>query len=217
VNSPVIEPKAKLALVANLANEPRVHHLKAPGEQRLKAQDFIKGIFKEHHQAKVSSFLPSLFAIFNPQGQTQSALGVRNAAQDKLYLEQYLDSSIDQLLESLLGEAVKRREVVEIGNLASQNSASCKALFAHITQYLQDQNVKWITCTGTATLRVVFKRLGIKAIPIHKADQDRLGEEQYAWGDYYQNDPQVMLINVRETNQHFINQKKAAQKLSATH
>ena len=165
----------------------------------------------------MSHFLPSLFAAFNDQGKTQSALGLKGAIQGRLYLENYLDEPIEALLENTLGQAVQRSEVVEIGNLASQNSASCKALFAHITQHLEDQDVKWITCTGTATLRVVFKRLGIKALAIHKADQDRLGDEQYSWGNYYQNDPQVMLINVSETNQHFINLKAASKKISATH
>ena len=209
--------KAELALVPSLVDQQKVYQLNNHHDQRPQVESFIKNIFKEHHAAQVSSFLPSLFAVFNDRDETQSALGIKNASQGNLYLEHYLDNTIEELLQSILSESVNRREIVEIGNLASQNSASCKALFAHITQHLQDQNVKWITCTGTATLRVVFKRLGIKAIAIHKADQNRLGDEQYAWGNYYQNDPQVMLINVSETNQHFINVKKANQLRHATH
>jgi len=171
---------------------------------RLQVEGFIKTIFSQYHNASITSFLPSLFAAFNPSGKPQSALGLRNASQENLYLEYYLDVAIETLIHSITGQAVERKEIVEIGNLASQNSASCQALFAHITQHLDDQNVKWITCTGTAVLRVVFKRLGIRAVTIHDADQNRLGDSQYSWGNYYDNDPKVMLINVQETNNHFI-------------
>ncbi|MFT5717810.1 MAG: hypothetical protein ACI9T7_002008 [Oleiphilaceae bacterium] len=98
---------------------------------------------------------------------------------------------------------------MEIDNLGSLNSSNCKVLFSFITQYLQGQNLKWITCTGTSMLRLVFRRLGIKALPFHQADQNRLGDEQYEWGSYYDKDRQVMLINVQETNEHFIDLAKA--------
>ena len=220
-DKPIVQPlpqiKAALALVSGVAAQSGVRLLAVQHPQRTVVEGFIKGIFKIHHQAQVSHFLPELFAVFNEQGQPQSALGIKCASQGHLYLEHYLNEPIENLLNNTLGQAIKRSDVVEIGNLASQNSASCKALFAHITQHLQEQNVKWITCTGTTTLRVVFKRLGIKALPIHKADQNRLGDEQYSWGNYYQNDPQVMLINVAKTNQHFKQLKKATEQKNLTH
>ena len=176
---------------------------------RSQTEDFIKGVFKQHYNAQVSSFLPQLFAISDEKGDTKSVLGVRNAQCESLYLERYLDQPIDTLIEQTVQQPVSRMQVVEIGNLASLNSANCKALFSFITQHLQDQNIKWITCTGTSVLRLVFRRLSIKALPIHQADQNLLGDEQYEWGSYYDNDPQVMLINVQETNQHFIDVAKA--------
>lgn len=160
IAQPLVKAKAPLALVSRVAAQPTILMLPKLHPQRAEVEGFIKGIFKYHHQAQVTSFLPNLFAVFNETGQTQTALGIKGASQGSLYLEHYLDEPIEKLVGNTLGETVKRSEVVEIGNLASQNSASCKALFAHITQHLQEQNVNWITCTGTATLRVVFKRLG---------------------------------------------------------
>ncbi len=202
------QAKPGLTLVVNTSKAkagPCVELLMPMAPLRPQAEAFIKDVFLEHHQAQVSSFLPALFAVFDEAGVANSALGVRNAAKEQLYLENYLDEPIETLIQPFAGKPVKRGQVVEIGNLASQNSLSCKALFVHITQHLQDQGVEWITCTGTSVLRIVFRRLGIKAVAIHEADQSRLGDEQYAWGSYYDNDPQVMLINVQETNQHFIN------------
>ncbi|MEH6347651.1 MAG: thermostable hemolysin [Bermanella sp.] len=208
--TPYVKPDLKL--VPNSGHtkaSPLVQILMPSAPLRPQAEAFIKDVFLEHHQAQVSSFLPALFAVFDEAGVANSALGVRNAAKEQLYLENYLDEPIETLIQPFAGKPVKRGQVVEIGNLASQNSLSCKALFVHITQHLQDQGVEWITCTGTSVLRIVFRRLGIKAVAIHEADQSRLGEEQYAWGSYYDNDPQVMLINVQETNQHFINARNA--------
>jgi len=176
---------------------------------RSQTEDFIKRVFKQHHNAQISSFLPELFAVFDESGNTKSVLGLRNAQCEALYLERYLDQPIETLIEQTAQPLVRRGQIVEIGNLASLNSASCKVLFSFITQHLQDQNIKWITCTGTTVLRLVFRRLGIKAWSIHEADQSRLGDEQYEWGSYYDNDPHVMLINVQETNQHFIEAAKA--------
>jgi len=202
------KPGLKLVLNSNHSKAtPSVQMLMPMAPRRVQAEAFIKDIFKQHHQAQVSSFLPALFAVFDEAGVANSALGVRNAHDQPLYLENYLDEAIESLIQPFAGKPVRRDQVVEIGNLASQNSLSCKALFAHITQHLSDQGVEWITCTGTSVLRIVFRRLGIKAVAIHEADQNRLGDEQYAWGSYYENDPQVMLINVQETNQHFIDAK----------
>jgi len=204
--------KSPLTLVSRFSkqtsNDP-IQILNTKHVLRSQVEDFIKGIFKQHHNAQISSFLPQLFAIFDEHGNTKSVLGLRNAQCDSLYLERYLDQPIETLIAQAKQQLVRRAQVVEIGNLASLNSVSCKTLFSFITQHLQDQNVEWITCTGTAVLRLVFRRLGIKALPIHQADQNRLGDEQYEWGSYYDNDPQVMLINVRETNQHFIDVAKA--------
>jgi len=186
-----------------------IQFLNASHVLRPQTEDFIKRVFKQYHKAQIRSFLPELFAIFDESGNTKSVLGLRNAQCEALYLERYLDQPIETLIEQVVLSPVGRGQVVEIGNLASLNSASCKVLFSFITQHLQDQNIKWITCTGTTVLRLVFRRLGIKALPIHEADQNRLGDEQYEWGSYYDNDPQVMLINVQETNQHFVEVAKA--------
>jgi len=191
------------------ASNETVQYLSASHVLRPQAEDFIKGIFQQHHNAQIRCFLPELFATFDECGNTKSVLGLRYAECELLYLERYLDQPIETLIEQMVHQSVRRTQVVEIGNLASLNSASCKALFSFITQHLQEQKIKWITCTGTSVLRLVFRRLGIKALSVHQADQNRLGDEQYEWGSYYDNDPQVMLINVQETNQHFIDVAKA--------
>jgi len=181
---------------------------------RPQVEAFIKDIFQQHHNAQVDSFLPTLLAAFDESGNTNSVLGFRNAQDQPLYLEQYLDQGIETLIQSFSENQVQRAQVVEIGNLASKNSASCQALFINITQHLQDTGVNWITCTGTSVLRIVFRRLGIKAVAIHEANQNRLGDKQYSWGSYYDHEPQVMLIDVKETHQHFSEQALKAQKLS---
>ncbi|OUR66054.1 hypothetical protein A9Q73_07915 [Bermanella sp. 47_1433_sub80_T6] len=181
---------------------------------RPQVETFIKDIFQQHHSAQVDTFLPTLLAAFDESGNTNSVLGFRNAQDQPLYLEQYLDQGIETLIQSFSRNPVQRAQVVEIGNLASKNAASCQALFVNITQHLQDTGVNWITCTGTSVLRIVFRRLGIKAVAIHEADQNRLGDKQYSWGSYYDHEPQVMLIDVKETHQHFSEQALKAHKQS---
>jgi len=207
--APIKNSLTLMGCFSKQASNDSIQFIDASHVLRPQAEDFIKGIFKQHYNAQISSFLPQLFAVFDERGNTKSVLGLRNAQCEALYLERYLDQPIETLIQQVAQQAVSRAQVVEIGNLASLNSANCKVLFSFITQHLQDQNIKWITCTSTSVLRLVFRRLGIKALPVHQADQNRLGNEQYEWGSYYDNDPQVMLINVQETNQHFIDVAKA--------
>lgn len=199
---PKANPRRSITNISTTTGQ--IKMLTATSIQRPVAEAFIQAIFKQHHNAEIQSFLPLMLGVFNPEGQITAAVGYRCAARESLYLENYLDQGIDTLVSDFIGHPVPREQIVEVGNLASLQPASCKALFKYLVQHLHQQGIQWISCTGTAVLRIVFRRLGIKAQPMHEADQNRLGDEQFLWGSYYDNDPQIMLINVGETHNGFL-------------
>lgn len=165
---------------------------------------FIKDIFRKHHGAELHHFAPSLLAIFNPQNEIEAALGYRLAKNESLFLENYLDKSIESLVSNHLGQNIERHTLGETGNLASSNADSCKDLFAYTAEYLHDQGIEWFVSTGTAVMRVVYRRLGIKAHIIHDVKKSSLSEEQQgAWGSFYDDKPKIILINVAQAKQRF--------------
>lgn len=188
----------------NTRQEAKVKSLKEDDIKRPQVEAFIKDIFRKHHDAEVYHFAPSLLATFSPSDEVDAALGYRLAREEFLFLESYLDQSIESLLSNYLGKNININSITEISNLASSDPESCKKLFAHTTDYLHQQGIEWIVSTGTAVMRVVHRRLGIKAHIIHDVDKSRLGDDKYAWGSFYDDDPKILLINVDQARQSLV-------------
>jgi len=173
-------------------------------DERPQVETFIKDIFRKHHGAELNHFAPSLLAIFNPQNEVEAALGYRLAGNEALFLEHYLDQSIESLVSNYMGQTIERQSIGETGNLASSNASSCKTLFAYTADYLHQQGVEWFVSTGTAVMRVVYRRLGIKAHIIHDVTKSSLSEkQQHTWGSFYEDKPKIILINVAQAKQRF--------------
>jgi len=183
--------------------ETKVKAIKKGGASRPQVEDFIKNIFRKHHDAELTHFAPSLLAIFNQENDVEAALGYRLAKEEPLFLEHYLDQSIESLVSTYIGKNIERSSIGETGNLASSDAKSCKALFAYTADYLHQQGIEWFVSTGTGVMRVVYRRLGIKAHIIHDVEKSRLGKEQHSWGSFYEDKPKIILINVAQARQRF--------------
>jgi hypothetical protein len=184
--------------------EANIQNVTPDDTHRSQVEDFIKDIFKRHHGAELHHFAPSLLAIFDQQNQVEAALGYRLAKDEALFLENYLDQSIESLVSHYLGRSIERHTLGETGNLASSNAASCKTLFAYTAEHLHGQGIEWFVSTGTGVMRVVYRRLGIKAHIIHDVKKSSLSEEQQAtWGSFYEDKPKIILINVAQAKQRF--------------
>lgn len=193
----------KLGQSHTVQHDAKISLLREGDEKRPQVEAFIKDVFKKHHGAKLEHFAPSLLATFNQQKEVDAALGYRLAHEGPLFLETYLDQSIESLVSQYLGEKVERHSIGETGNLASANAASCKELFSYTADYLNQQGIEWFVSTGTAVMRVVYRRLGIKAHIIHDVEKSRLGKGQDDWGSFYEDKPKIILINVAQAKQRF--------------
>jgi Thermostable hemolysin len=123
-------------------------------------------------------------------GKTSAALGYRRADAGSLFLEAYLDAPVEVILEAQLNRKIQRRDVVEIGNLASDNAPSMIALWAQTANDLGD-NADIAVAVLTAPLRIMFRRLGVTLHEIEPAKAERIAGGVANWGDYYKQDPIV--------------------------
>jgi len=164
--------------------------------RRQRVESFIANRFEAVHGAHITSFMPQLLALFDNNGAVKAAIGVRGACQDDLFLEHYFD----QPIECVIGNqaeynqaAIERKQVVEVGNLASVDRFASRRLFEMLALHLIKHRFQWIVFTGCQSLRQVFKRMHLELIALGNAEETRLPETLGNWGTYYRDNPMVLL------------------------
>jgi hypothetical protein len=144
--------------------------------------------YAEAYQASPDLSYPDL-RTQKCNGKAAAALGYRRADAGSLFLEAYLDVPVEQTLETVLGRVILRRDIVEIGNLASENAPAMVALWAKTANDLGD-DAQVAVAVLTAPLRAMFRRLGVTLYEIAPARADRIADAAI-WGDYYKQDPVI--------------------------
>ncbi|WEK07725.1 MAG: thermostable hemolysin [Candidatus Pseudomonas colombiensis] len=169
-----------------------------PGEaQRPAFEAFIQQRFRKAHGADIRHFMPQLFGMSDDAGQLCAVAGVRVASHEPLFLERYLDESIDPLISAAADQPVDRAGIVEVGNLAASDTGSARLSIIAITYLLAMGGLEWVAFTGNIGLVNSFHRLGLKPVTLCAADPQRLGDERHHWGSYYESQPWVHVGNIR--------------------
>ena len=196
--------------------------------QNQDAQAFIKRIYEYIHHARLSYFMPILFSGFADKPSygdwlstddntlpafrgTSVAIGLKPICEDKIFLEQYLNTPIQHEISRVAGEPVSRQRIFEIGNLASGCAGSARLMIAFLVFYLStpvlnpttneyQTKADWVVCTGTDAVRHILAHMGIRSHVIAKATAEALEdpEQVSSWGHYYQHNPLVVAINVAD-------------------
>jgi hypothetical protein len=141
--------------------------------------------------------MPELFGLDDADGTLCAVAGVRRAAQGALFLERYLDEPIEPLISAAADRPVDRTGIVEVGNLAACDTGSARLSIIAITYLLAMGGLEWVAFTGNIGLVNSFHRLGLNPVTLCPADPQRLGEERYLWGRYYDSQPWVHFGNIR--------------------
>ncbi len=183
------------ALSPNLIKEVELREHYA--EERYEIEGFIRRCFATKHGARIRNFMPRLLGLRVKQGDLIAAVGLRGASNSSLFLESYLDQPIEAILKSRLGKAVRRDEIIEVGNLSSPYPGVVRWLIVKLTTMLHDEDYKWVAFTGTSALRNVFCRLGLSPVGLGVATPQYLSlSDRNNWGSYYDNAPMVMVGDI---------------------
>lgn len=167
---------------------------------RAETEAFIAQRFASAHGAVVTSFMPVLITLRDQQNHLRSVVGLRSAENDHLFLEHYLDGPIEKVIarEASNGALIpSRSEIVEVGNLASTDRRATRQLFRLLAAFMIQQRFRWIVFTGCASLRHTFQKMQLRLLTLGRADQALLPKTQQCWGSYYDDDPRVMVGEVR--------------------
>lgn len=176
-------------------NEITAHTVTQDANCRREVEAFIHTVFKVTYGANVTDFMPTLVALRDNNGVLMAAFGMRSAAKEQLFLEQYIDMPIEALLSQSLNQSISRDAITCIGNLAVSNPRNAGVLIAHVIQHSLDIGIQWCVATAHHSLQNGLIKGGRDVYPLHIADKNRLGEaEQAVWGSYYDTAPQVVAI-----------------------
>lgn len=159
-------------------------------------ESFIDRIYRRCYGAEIQAHYATILSVHGEDNTILGALGFRFARQGRLFLEQYLDAPVEEVLCNAYNEPVDRNTVTEVGNLASLGGGASIFLFTALNAYLEQLEMKFSVITGTTPLRRYFGALGFTVQDLARADQSRLSGNGASWGRYYDKDPRVIAGNV---------------------
>ncbi|MBM7335463.1 MAG: thermostable hemolysin [Alcanivorax sp.] len=164
-----------------------------PGEPGYHdAAAFARRRYRASYGARPRITAPTLMALNDPFGQPRAVAALTPAAGRRLFLEQYLDTPLEEAVSALAGTPVARHRLLEVASLAADGSGAGRLLFIALTALLPSLGVDWIAFTATVQVRNMFARLGLAPVCLAPADPARLRGDAGRWGDYYRHDPRVM-------------------------
>ncbi len=166
--------------------------LHVPGSRdRAGVETYISQKFLRSYDAQIGIFMPDLLTVSCGDSYS-AALGIRNAASGRLYLENYLESDIETVLANRLSVTVQRDRLVEIGNLVSTWRGSSQLLFLFLTLVLERIGCEWVAFTATEEVAQLIRKMNFKAVTLCEARREQVGGDAGKWGSYYETRPRVM-------------------------
>ncbi|OGT16871.1 MAG: hypothetical protein A2342_07175 [Gallionellales bacterium RIFOXYB12_FULL_54_9] len=176
-----------------------VHFSDRNASDRTEVERFIAEVFYQSCNARVRVFLPVLMSLRDLDGQLIAACGIRNAGIEHLYLENYMDQPVEQLLSEKTGSIVLRSDIVEIGNYSVAELGLSRTLTSAIFHQLHATSKQWAVFTAIQLVQNALIRQDIFPKVLCDADIHHLPPEDRAeWGSYYEQNPKVMAIRRME-------------------
>lgn len=160
--------------------------------RRSGLERFIADSFARVYDARITHFADQLAGLPRADGSWAAGVGYTPAGSTPLFIEQYLDSPVEDAIAGHLGVSVDRAQVVEVGNLAATAPGAARRLIVRMTALLHRLEYTWVVFTSTRALLNSFARLNMKPIVLGAADPERLAGGVGPWGSYYASEPQVM-------------------------
>lgn len=167
-------------------------------ELKCKVNRFIRQQYFLAHGANLGHLMANLYALEEQDGTLLGAVGLDDFGGSPRLVECYLKQPAEVYLSQHLGMSVAREQIMEAGNLAATNLTGAVLLTAFLFDEAHRQQKIWALFTATSAVRLALKRIGIPHESLLSATLDCVSGDYGSWGTYYEQDPQVVLVNIRE-------------------
>ncbi len=176
---------------------------------RRAVEQQIQNAYAKSFDAHVSHFMPTLISAGIANTPPHLNFGLRCAADQTLFLENYLQAPVEQVLSSTVRSQISRKCIAEIGNLTFDHTENLQQDLMSIASYCQQQGYRYVVCTATRALRLLFLRAGMKPVLLGQATQGDAPKDGSHWGGYYETAPQIIGGNVLLGLQHLQTSSKS--------
>jgi len=178
---------------------PSQFSLVADTSERQQVESYIAERFNKEYKATVNEFMPQLVRM-DCCGNTSAAVGIRCANSTSLFVEQYLDQAVEQVLaqyaDSDFEGNVARSKIVELGNLVASHRGASRLLFLTVANCLHQAGIEWIVFAATRQVAKLVAKFPCETHDLGPAEPHRLGENAHKWGSYYDTNPHVIAMHL---------------------
>lgn len=165
-------------------------------DAHLAANALIQSEYRKHFKCELKNLAPTTVSLL-AGNDLVAATGYRDASREPLYLEQYLDLPIEQLISKDAEQSINRSQIVEIGGFALGSAEYVLPFMFQLAPLFNQLGYRWATCTVTRTIKRYLDKLGVESIFLAKADSARVSGPKDAWGTYYDHQPVVLAGNIQ--------------------
>lgn len=160
------------------------------GRDTLEAR--IHSGYGTHFGATIKGFMPRLLHYRHADGAS-AVIGIRKGTEGPLLLESYLAGPVDGIIACLTGAQIDRALIAEVGQFVVDDRRIVPDFFHDLVGFLVQDGFEWVCFTGTHRVRAILERTGFLGLPVGIADANLVPSGKDTWGDYYENEPVVIL------------------------
>jgi hypothetical protein len=146
--------------------------------------------YRRHFDCELRDFYPAYFCL--SKGSRLLAVCGYRVGNEALFLEQYLDQPIENLLDAGRACPIPRQAIVEIGGFALRGHAVALPFMVRLAPAFRALGFSHAVCTATLPIRRCLRSLGVPTQVLGRADPSRLAHSSSNWGKYYAMRPSVI-------------------------
>ena len=106
-------------------------------EERASLEARIRSGFGMHFDACIEGFMPR-FAHYRHASGATGVIGIRCAADEPLFLESYLNTSVERVIADATGTRVRRDRIAEVGQFVVDDRDIVTSFFRDLVPFLVD-------------------------------------------------------------------------------
>lgn len=163
---------------------------------RADAEAFVAHVYERKFNARLQTFMPTILGFFDGDNHLRACLGIRRAATETLFVEQYLTAPAETFIASETALNVPRTDLLEVGGFASHHPGDARQVIRFLAPRLKAAGIHWVIFSATRQIHNAFQRMGLTPVALAQANKDRLQPDGTDWGTYYDAHPHVLLGDV---------------------
>lgn len=152
---------------------------------------FVHDQYKLHFDCDLRHYMPSHLVLFE-EDRIMAVAGIRAANTESLFLEQYLDESIEESILAKMHQVMDRSKIVEVGGFAARDHLSALKLMLQLSRQLDEMGFEMLVCAANRPIQKCLKLSGFTWKILGEVRPERVDHSANHWGKYYQSRPSLL-------------------------